>query len=283
MSHLFVIIPLSLELSMRYEIKSLFRYKIYFRATPKQERSPTPPAVKIQHRRIRCPECQRFTAETEEKMLRHIRRVHRGENPYQCSMCDYSTYNSAVFEEHVNVHQGIKPFKCAHCPYRSASKKNTKKHELIHRPDNPLKCPHCDFIGRNPRVLTAHNRKVHNNTLVKMFECNLCKKYFDDRELYKKHRHCRFQCKLCNFAACKQSLMTLHRHEEHEHEDEPKLSKQKSRLITTSTFKCASCDWSSNNKPRILLHLIHHPEQTVDESIVDVSILRKLGIMGSKL
>ncbi|KPJ20231.1 Transcriptional repressor CTCFL [Papilio machaon] len=64
--------------------------------------------LNVQSRRFRCPECNRYTAETEEKIQRHIKKVHRGENPFQCCMCEYSTYNSSVFEEHLRVHQGGK-------------------------------------------------------------------------------------------------------------------------------------------------------------------------------
>ncbi|KAH9627721.1 hypothetical protein HF086_017264 [Spodoptera exigua] len=66
------------------------------------EEQPQQEVIVGQPRRIHCPECDRYTAETEEKMLRHIRKKHRGENPFQCYMCDYSTYNKILFEEHVS-------------------------------------------------------------------------------------------------------------------------------------------------------------------------------------
>ncbi|CAB3238179.1 unnamed protein product [Arctia plantaginis] len=169
----------------------------------KVERSTSPLAqfVEIQSRRIRCSECSTYTAENEEKMLRHVRKVHRGENPFQCYMCDYSTYNKSLFEEHVRIHQGIKPFKCSHCPYRSASKKNTKKHELIHRPDNPHKCQQCGFIARHLKSLKCHINTEHGQDTSgnigqkkKLTLCPHCKRKFEDFELHEKNRK---QCPEC--------------------------------------------------------------------------------------
>ncbi|XP_059050320.1 zinc finger protein 64-like [Achroia grisella] len=243
--------------------------------------------------RIKCPECIRYTATTEERMLRHVRKVHRGENPFQCYMCDYSTYNKAVFEEHVRIHQGIKPFKCAYCPYRSASKKNTKKHELRHRPDNPLKCPQCPFIGRHYRSLMCHREKMnHGNKCPdcryvakddedlqdhtnlhksnKIFICSQCDARYPNMRALQAHKRLRKRCKECNIQLCTKHRLKQHLYTEHN------VKVEESREYT---FVCSICRWGGNSKARILLHLIHHPEQMVDETVIDVSILKQLEIM----
>lgn len=236
--------------------------------TNAENASTLPSCLNIQPRRIRCTECPKYTAENEEKMLRHVKKVHRGENPFQCYMCDYSTYNKSLFEEHVRIHQGIKPFKCSHCPYRSASKKNTKKHELIHRPDNPHKCQHCGFIARHLRSLQCHLNTVHSSMDEKdLTQCPHCKKKVED---YGSHEKNRQQCSECAKLFCNKNL--LRKHMLGKHGDKNKTSK--------ADFVCAICKWSSNVRPRILLHLIHHPNQPVDDSVVDVNILKLCGIMG---
>ncbi|XP_068627117.1 oocyte zinc finger protein XlCOF28-like [Battus philenor] len=228
--------------------------------------------LKIQKRRIRCPECKRYTAENEEKMQRHIRKVHRGENPFQCSMCDYSTYNKSMFEEHVRIHQGIKPFKCSKCPYRSVSKKNTKKHELIHRPNNPLKCTHCDFIARHSRSLLNHLRQhgiEKDNSVVKI-KCVKCDKSYPvaDFEVHKKIKE---ECKRCSFISCSKSGLMQHMSKVH--------GEGKKKRMLETLFVCSICSWSSRSRPRILLHLIHHPNQYINEKELDVTVLKKHGIL----
>ncbi|XP_063631155.1 zinc finger protein 648-like [Cydia splendana] len=220
-------------------------------------------------RRIRCPECQRYTAENEEKMLRHIKKVHKGENPFQCYMCDYSTYNKSLFEEHVRIHQGIKPFKCSQCDYKSASKKNLKKHELIHRPNNPLKCKQCDFIGRHSKALKRHEE---THTDADWLKFDSCKFQFQDLVAFKKHeRTHKFKCKDCDFKSCSRPFLKRHMVKEHGVADDN---------VKWGSFNCQICGWTSSAMAKILLHLIHHPKQEVDESVIDISILRKHGIMG---
>ncbi|XP_048002529.1 zinc finger protein 64-like isoform X2 [Leguminivora glycinivorella] len=219
-------------------------------------------------RRIRCPECQRYTAENEEKMLRHIKKVHKGENPFQCYMCDYSTYNKSLFEEHVRIHQGIKPFECSQCDYKSASKKNLKKHELIHRPNNPLKCQKCDFIARHSKALKRHEETHTDGDWLKF---DTCKFQFQNMAAFKKHeRTHKFKCKDCEFKTCSRPFLKRHMVKEHGVTDES---------VKWGNFCCQICGWTSSSVVKILLHLIHHPRQEVDESVIDISILKKHGIM----
>ncbi|KAG7306563.1 hypothetical protein JYU34_007931 [Plutella xylostella] len=221
----------------------------------------------IQPKTFKCPECPRFAAETDEKLQRHIKKIHRGVNPFSCYMCDYSTSNKTMFEEHVRIHQGIKPFKCSYCSHRSASKKNMKKHELIHRPDNPLRCQNCGFIAQNPSSLKSHEKKCSNN------ECNKCDFKSEDADEMKRHMRAHkglkiYKCKMCSYKTKSSVNYKVH----------SKACKTKVKDVNIK-FTCAVCQWQSKQDVKILLHLIHHPEQEVDESVVDVSVLRKHGIM----
>ncbi|RVE47208.1 hypothetical protein evm_008176 [Chilo suppressalis] len=237
--------------------------------------------------------CPYFTS-IEDRLIRHIRKVHKGENPFQCTMCDYSTYNKAIFEEHVRIHQGIKPFKCRYCTYRSASKKNAKKHELIHRPDNPLKCAQCDFIARHERSL-----QVHMQTHTGSIQCPQCDYKADNAQSLRMHRtreHTRkqepkYKCDRCDTKFVELRNLNIHKRKGRlcvecdtilcsklDYNSHMVLVHQKS-TEGDDLFVCAVCLWSSTNKVRILLHLIHHPNQKVDENLVDITILRNYGIM----
>lgn len=218
---------------------------------------------------FKCNECNR-TVDSEEKLSQHIRRAHRGENAFQCSMCQYSTYNKSGFEEHVRIHQGIKPFKCSYCPYRSVSKKYAKKHELIHRPDNPLRCQHCPYIARNYRMLNSHQKKLHGNEKQRVIiACTLCGKKFDDMNVYFAHKKRRKQCDECGLEVCHQA-MNRHKHEKHG---------VKRKVRGKDVFTCKICEWSSVNKVKVLLHIIHHPEQDLSDCSFDLSVLKKCQIL----
>ncbi|XP_039762932.1 zinc finger imprinted 3-like isoform X2 [Pararge aegeria] len=233
-------------------------------------------------RKLKCLDCNRYTTSDEGKMTRHIRKVHRGENPYQCYMCDYSTYNNCLFDEHVRIHKGIKPFKCAFCPHRNVSKKNLKRHEKIHRPDNPLKCANCDHIARNKRSFDCHAKKCPPDKVDASHTCSWCDKQFEDENALVSHKSHLRTCnmplkdssKRCAYTTC--SYRAMNQHEEQEH-GKPKRT-YKAR-VSRYMFKCSLCEWSSNRKTKILLHLVHHPNQLLDENFIDLSVLRKHGIM----
>lgn len=184
--------------------------------------------------RLKCPECSYYSTEDEEQMVRHIKKVHQGINPFQCFMCDYSTYNKTIFEEHVRVHQGLKPFQCSKCPHRSASKRNVKRHEALHKPGYRLKCVKCNFLARHQRSLSFHATK--------------CKGAEENKD------------------------------KGSEESEEEVLKDTRKRRKAKKIFSCKHCGWDSSHKAKILLHLIHHPKQEVDERI-DLSILKKFRII----
>ncbi|XP_063835995.1 zinc finger protein 320-like [Ostrinia nubilalis] len=267
--------------------------------------------------RLLCAECH-YSTTTAELLLRHVRKMHRGLNPFQCYMCDYSTYNKVLFEEHIRIHRGIKPFKCSYCDYCSASKKNTKKHELIHRPDNPLKCPRCPFIARHQRALVCHrrvhpnrssvhrvihrpdnplkcprcpfiarhqralvcHRRVHPNSDAEedkdfdpssMIKCENCCEFFQTTKQMLSHKRYKRQCHQCDQMLCSRLVYRKHMQDKHQ--------VQYKQIEKPKAFQCEVCEFSTNTKARMLLHLIHHPNQNVDENVLDISILRKYGIM----
>ena len=55
-------------------------------------------------------------------------RVHTGEKPYTCSVCNRSfTYKAHVLR-HMSVHTGEKPFMCHLCSQSFANKSNFIRH-----------------------------------------------------------------------------------------------------------------------------------------------------------
>lgn len=62
---------------------------------------------------------------------------------FQCTLCPYSTSNSAHLKIHFRSHTGEKPYKCNHCFKRFIQKNNLTRHERIHTGEKPYECLYC--------------------------------------------------------------------------------------------------------------------------------------------
>ena len=56
----------------------------------------------------------------------------RGEKPYLCDVCAYSTANGSTLVIHKRTHKGEKPYKCDICPYSATCKGALRLHMMAH-------------------------------------------------------------------------------------------------------------------------------------------------------
>ena len=62
---------------------------------------------------VQCSDCLKaFTQRSH--LTEHIRRVHTGEKPYACDVCEYSCISSGKLTEHMRIHTGEKTHKVMH-------------------------------------------------------------------------------------------------------------------------------------------------------------------------
>ncbi|EEB17410.1 zinc finger protein, putative [Pediculus humanus corporis] len=113
-------------------------------------------------------------------------RVHTGERPFKCYLCDKAFNRTDKLLLHQRIHAGDKRYKCTKCDYASVDSGSLIKHLRVHNGERPFKCQLCSYRARDSSQLTVHLR-THTGDSPFICTNSKCKAAFKTNSDLKRH------------------------------------------------------------------------------------------------
>lgn len=120
---------------------------------------------------------------------------------FACSYCDQVCNRRIQLVEHERIHTGERPYKCDVCDATFAQRTNWRTHmNVSHLNRADYKCNTCQRCFKRQRQLDNHIKSVHMK--LRDLHCEHCEATFSDPINLKKHLLCHtgakdFSCQIC--------------------------------------------------------------------------------------
>ncbi|MCL4139225.1 UNVERIFIED_CONTAM: hypothetical protein GTU68_035186 [Idotea baltica] len=131
---------------------------------------------------FKCNICNR-AFEHSGKLHRHMR-THTGERPHRCGLCGKTFVQSGQLVIHMRAHTGEKPYTCDYCHKGFTCSKQLKVHTRTHTGEKPYECDVCGKTFGYNHVLKMHKMSHLGE---KLYKCTLCEEFFNSRKALDRH------------------------------------------------------------------------------------------------
>ncbi|XP_039284334.1 zinc finger protein 431 isoform X1 [Nilaparvata lugens] len=208
---------------------------------------------------------------TQDSSLFEIHsKIHEcGKPPYECDVCDYKTIEKSKFIIHCRRHTEEKPFTCGICNSKFFRKSHLAVHIARHTGIRPYKCEKCDYKATTRHSLKLHIGRIHLRQIQKKnFCCSQCDSAFFYRSDLLDHERCIhkgdeemiYSCTICKFKCNR--MRNLHFHK---------------RIHTVKkTLSCNECSFKCSKPSKLNEHKrMHSGEKPFKCNVCQYTAARK--------
>ncbi|EGI68111.1 Zinc finger protein 248 [Acromyrmex echinatior] len=144
-------------------------------------------------------------------------KLHSGNKPYHCTVCEASFCRKPYLEVHMRTHTGERPFQCELCLKRFTQKSSLNTHKRVHTGERPYACDICHKRFAVKSYVTAHR---WSHVAEKPLVCDRCSLTFTSKSQFAIHIRTHtasttYECNLCGRTFVRDSYLIRHQNRVH--------------------------------------------------------------------